>query len=324
LKMHKKKAGPKKIAIKEFITIWKDMWLPVKTYLGSLSKSERTIELYEKLLDNYVAWAASGGVLKAPDETRPETLLLWASKTGNPNTTITKVTVIRSILKYAWELGEIDTSPAIRTRTPKAQRAKRTPLSDRELSEISKTLYGSGERVTRTTLRDRALFELLVEWSPRASEICHLKWSDVDLERGEVKFYQKGKILRQFFCTESLLFALRLWRRESHSEYVFRKYKGEGSFSTQSLQMILGRWFKKAGVYREEYIGSHLFRHTLATRAFEKTDDLKKVQQLLGHKSAETTLKYIHVPQKDLTDLAGSLSKSFREIKVVNDEEAKS
>jgi integron integrase len=59
----------------------------------------------------------------------------------------------------------------------------------------------------------------------------------------------------------------------------------------------LGRNIKqaaqKAGVHKR--VTSHIFRHSYATHLLQSGIDLRSIQELLGHKSVETTMVYTHV-----------------------------
>ncbi len=73
------------------------------------------------------------------------------------------------------------------------------------------------------------------------------------------------------------------------SQYAFESKKG-GHISSQSFSRILREVGKTLGL---KAISGHSLRKTYARRIYDRTGNIERVRQRLGHKSVETTKEYI-------------------------------
>ncbi len=69
--------------------------------------------------------------------------------------------------------------------------------------------------------------------------------------------------------------------------------EGRQHVSPDSVQRAVHRAIRAAGVTKQA--SCHTFRHAFATHLLERGQDIRTVQELLGHKDVKTTMIYTHV-----------------------------
>jgi integron integrase len=84
------------------------------------------------------------------------------------------------------------------------------------------------------------------------------------------------------------LFPMRNVAKDPRSGVVRRHHIHEKTLGRNIKQAA-----QKAGVHKR--VTSHIFRHSYATHLLQSGIDLRSIQELLGHKSVETTMVYTHV-----------------------------
>ena len=154
-----------------------------------------------------------------------------------------------------------------------------------------------------------------------------LKWSDIDLEKGDLRVQRQigridGKIIEMPLKTKNAYRTLPLSadaidvlmqqrRKTGNSEWVFPSPTG-GPMSPDSVLHMLQRVLKRAGLPRIRF---HDLRHTFATLALQNGVDVKTVSSMLGHYDAGFTLRtYTHATRQKQDEAAQTMGSFMAQV----------
>ncbi len=157
-------------------------------------------------------------------------------------------------------------------------------------------------------LKHRTLLCLAYSAGLRVSELVNLRIADIDSSRMLINIRQaKGKRDRIVMLSEKLLVLLReYYKAYTPKTYLFEG-QGGGRYSARSIQEVVQRSKKLAGVKKKGSI--HALRHSFATHLYEAGTDLISIKELLGHQSLRTTAIYTHVSKKNISKIQSPFDK---------------
>lgn len=143
-------------------------------------------------------------------------------------------------------------------------------------------------------LKHKALLLVIYSGGLRLGEVLNLNIEDIDSEAMRIHIKQaKGKKDRYVMLSEKTLDVLReYYLKYEPKEFVFEGLKG-GRYSAKSVQNVLKASLKKAGIKKHATV--HSLRHSFATHLLDDGNDIRYIQELLGHKRLETTQIYTQV-----------------------------
>jgi len=202
----------------------------------------------------------------------------------------------------------------LRLRYPKATSRLPHFLSEEEAEQ----LVSAPSAETPAGLRDRAMLELLYGAGLRVSELTNLDLRDVDLANRQLHVTGKGDRSRVALFGAPAAQALKHYLDQARPDLVrdvqpalFVNRNG-GRLSTRSIQRISRSHGLQAGI--SQPVHPHLLRHTFATHMLEGEADLRVVQHLLGHSSADTTQIYTAVAHRRRDELISSALERARHV----------
>jgi site-specific recombinase XerD len=162
--------------------------------------------------------------------------------------------------------------------------------------DVQHVLAATGNR------KHHALLATAYATGMRVSEVVHLKLTDLDAARGTIRVEQgKGAQDRYTLLSPHLLDELRVyWTTYRPSEWLFPAARGgPGPMDAGSVGKLYTEAKRQAGLSKRG--GSHALRHAFATHRLEMGVDLHTIQRLLGHRSIQTTMRYLHLARPSLT-----------------------
>ena len=255
--------------------------------------SPSTIEHYGRALASLVDYAESRGLSHWRD-LRPDqvqALLAGEHRRGlSPASLRVLGSAWRSFFRYLAREGEVASNPAIGLRSPRVKRKLPDVLDADEMAQLVEV---PGDDVE--ALRDRALFELLYSSGLRVSELCSVRWRDLDAGEGLLRVTGKGSKTRIVPVGSKALAALMALKASDPSGEDDPLVPGRGGrpLTPNGVRARLKRRAQQQGVWKRVY--PHLLRHSCASHLLESSGDLRAVQELLGHADIGTTQIYTHL-----------------------------
>ena len=276
--------------------------------------SDNTISAYRNDLGQFWDFLKSkqGGISDASLVT-PEIVqayvdhLQHGANTYAPSTVARKIAAVKSFFHSLLEQGSIGSDPAARLTSPKVKKHIPKTLSP---AEIERLLAAPARSGGAKSLRDRALLELLYATGMRVTEVVNLKLEDVDWEMGLVNCPGNGDRPRRIPLgsasepvTDYLQHGRPNFARDDAPVTLFLNHRGQ-KLTRQGVWLILKEAADTAGL--DSDVTPHTLRHSFARHKLGAGEDLRRVQELLGHANLSTTQVYRQVEADEGGPSAGS------------------
>jgi integrase/recombinase XerC len=184
-------------------------------------------------------------------------------------------------------------NPGTEVRAPKAARKlPRTLDPDRMTRLLEMPVEGA------LAARDRAIMELLYSSGLRLAELVTLDVDSVDYKDGTVRVLGKRRKERIVPVGRKAIEALAAWLKERTgmarpAEAALFLGRNGVRLGARAVQLRVAHWARVRGL--NVAVHPHLFRHSFATHVLESSQDLRGVQEMLGHASLATTQVYTHL-----------------------------
>jgi site-specific recombinase XerD len=167
-------------------------------------------------------------------------------------------------------------------------------------------VVASCEDTSAVGARDRAIILLLARLGLRSQEVLgiglnDLDWRDASVCVGGVKGGHKVRLPLPQEVGDAILTYLK-YRPPLDTDQLFvRVFAPLGPL--KCIRSLVRRALHRAGVETPSY-GTHVFRHSVATRMLREGASLQGIQAVLRHRSFQTTLHYAKVDFSALKEIA--------------------
>jgi integrase/recombinase XerC len=238
-------------------------------------------------------------------ETRLKQYIVSLRRTEvKPRTIALKVAAMRSFYRYLHAQGLRSDNPAQYLSIPKAARTLPKNLNVDQLNHLLS--FDSSDDIL--ACRDKAILELFYSAGLRLEELVNANINDIDWQQQLMRVTGKGSKQRIVPVGKIALAALKDWlaqrpafttklcEADKHALFVSKQHK---RISARHVRERVQLWAKHQGL--NQHVHPHMLRHSFASHMLESSQDLRAVQELLGHANLSTTQVYTHL---DFTHLA--------------------
>jgi integrase/recombinase XerD len=148
--------------------------------------------------------------------------------------------------------------------------------------------------------RARALLMTIYAAGLRVGEAVRLQLTDIESDRLLIRVNQgKGRKDRYTLLSARLLAELRTyWKLYRPEPWLFSGKDATQPMPIATAQKLYYHAKRAAGITHGR--GIHTLRHCFATHLLEAGVDLRTIQLLLGHRSIDTTTRYLHITRQHL------------------------
>lgn len=215
---------------------------------------------------------------------------------GLTNKTIERyLTSIRGFMKWLTRNGHLAANTSIDIKVKKDGQQLPIILSPEQLNQLLDQPSPILELEIWLWKRDKSMMEILYSSGLRASELINLKLQDIDYSSCLVRVISgKGNKDRVVPIGGKAIEATKDWlsyrsMKTPDHNYLFINHLG-GHLTVRQLRRRINTQALRAGL--SEHLHPHLFRHCFATHMLTESQNIRAVQEMLGHADISSTEIY--------------------------------
>lgn len=247
-------------------------------------RPESTRRVYEPVAEAFVQ-SLMGESIRSVTAAQ---VIQWAEQlAGEPATRARKVSTVKSLLTFAWRTGyTVHNVGRVLRCVPVPSKVHERILEEPEMKALFEAASPG---------RDRAFLRLMYCTGARISELCKLRWVDLQ-QPGRMTVLGKGRKVRTLVVPPAILAEVRALKPQGAelTDPCFTSKRSPGSpLDVRDAREIVYRARRAAS--QDRRVSPHWLRHSHATHALDHGCPIHRLQHSLGHANVSTTSVYLHV-----------------------------
>ena len=222
-------------------------------------------------------------------------------KSGLSKTTLNRrLNAIRAYFRIMNEAGQLSDNPTTEIRQLSVARQNNVRWLERHQVKQLFEAIDKRKNVPESYYdKTRAIVSILVNCGLRIQELCDIKMTDINWDRGVMKIVGKGDKFRHVPFNLATKKAMQRWLkfRNTDTPYLFHT-KRSPKMTTRAVQHLLKVLQDDLNFTFE----AHHLRHTALKRIGDTTGRIETVASIAGHENIETSRRYIEPSIKEISD----------------------
>lgn len=321
--------GIYKEPVKYTVKDWAEIWL--NEYTSNLKPL--TVKQYTTYINNRIVKNMGSVKLTRLDTPIIQRFYNQLTKEGLSPVTIKNIhSILHSMLETAVEVGYMRTNPSNICKLPKSEKKQIKPLENADISKLLEALKGD---------KYESLYTVDLFTGLRQGELLGLTWDCIDFKKGTMYIYRQLQFNKGSYYFTSLKNGKT--RTIVLAPYVLNILRNQKAWQAECQLKSYGMWNNKDDLVFTNELGGHLtqnytyrhfkkivsnigipdarlhdLRHTFAVSSLQSGNDVKTVQEALGHHTAAFTLDvYGHVTEEMRKASADRLETFINSVKPV-------
>jgi len=263
--------------------------------------SQHTVKGYQRDITRFMAFcdSQSAACWDDIDEQHIRQFVSQVHRQGLGGKSIQRMlSALRRLFRYLQSNRRMRNNPAAHVQAPKSENKLPDVMHHQQIDQL--LLTDSDEPLI---VRDHTILELLYGCGLRLAELISINLNDINWQSNYLSVVGKGRKERHCPFGKQAEKMLKKWLKcrellaKDDEKAIFVNNRGV-RLSASGIRSRIRKLSLEKGISQRVY--PHLMRHSFASHMLEASQDLRAVQELLGHAHLKTTQIYTHLDFQQL------------------------